>query len=371
MAIQQQEQQAAKTVEPTAPKLTKEQASALAKQTPEQAGIGAFSQYLRRSMPAIKNIASRELNPERLYRMVIAAVSRTPLLAKCTMESILNATQQASELGLTVGSATGEGYFVPYKMNLEPDRNRPARWGYVCQFIPGYRGLISLAFRSGHVKSVRAKSVFQGDKFNYKDGLNFVLEHTPAFDGPRDPKDITFAWCVVELKDGGFLIDVMPRSEIDAVRKRSKASDSGPWVTDFAEMAKKSVTRRCLKYAPMSAEMSKALAADESFESGDVSALAEFDFVDVIDVEPEPVETKTEKVRDKIAPVENEQVGEAWPAGVFGDHDAKLMALGMPYKEASDWNAAGVTEGQVKLALTTGKGDLDKVRAALEQAVQQ
>jgi len=339
--------------------LTATEAAALARQTPQQAGMGNFALYIQRNMPAIKNIASRELNPERLYRMVLACVSRTPLLAQCTIESLLRATLQASELGLAPGSATGEAYMVPFKKKTGDG------WGYEAQLIPGYRGLISLAFRSGHVVSVKADVVYQGDTFKAPTNpLEPQMEHVRNFESELKPENITFAYCVVRLKDGGLVYDVMSRSEVDAVRKRSKASDSGPWVTDFAEMTKKTVTRRCLKYAPMSAEMSKALAADAAAETGDSSALAEFEILPTDEFEQESTTTKTEKVRDKIPAISPEG---SWPEPVFGAHDAKFQALGMEHKEAADWLAAGVTEGQAKLALNAKT--LEGVREQLQQAV--
>jgi len=351
-------------VAPQKPKLSAEQANQLAKQTPQKAGMGNFALYIERNMVQIKNIASRELSPERLYRMVLANVSRTPLLAQCTIESLLRATLQAAELGLAPGSATGEAYLVPFKKNLGT-KQQPI-WGHECQLIPGYRGLIALAFRSGHVTSVKADVVYQGDGFKAPTNpLDPQMEHVRNYDGDLDPKNITFAYCVVRLKDGGLVYDVMSRGEIDAVRARSKSSDSGPWVTDFAEMAKKTVARRCLKYAPMSAEMSKALAADSAAETGDNSVLAEFEMLGTELVEEEPEgQTKTEAIRDKIPEIAPEG---SWPSPVFGTHDAKLQTLGMEHKEAADWAAAGVTEAQAKLALTAN--NIEGVREKLDQAV--
>ena len=338
----------------------------MAKQTPRQAGLGKFALYIERNMPAIRNIASRELNPERLYRMVLASVSRTPALAECTIESLLRSTLQASELGLAPGSATGEAYLVPFKK-----KGDGGGWVSECQLIPGYRGLISLAFRSGHVVSVKADVVYQADKFKAPTNpLDPQMEHVRDFTVAPDPSMITFAYCVVRLKDGGLVYDVMSRSEIDAVRKRSKASDSGPWVTDFAEMAKKTVCRRCLKYAPMSAEMSKALAADAAAETGDTTALAEFEILPPDDaLELPAANAKTEKVRDKIpdAPEATAPEESAWESPVFGDPvDAQLRTMGMPHQEAADWESAGWTAQRMKLALSGAKDDLAKLRETLQ-----
>lgn len=341
-------------------KLSAQEKAQLSIQSPRVAGIGKFALYLQANMGQIRNVAAKHMNPDRLYRIVLACVTRTPALAECTMESILRASGQAAELGLEPGSALGECYLVPYNKNIGTKAN--PQWVKEAQFQPGYRGLISLAFRSGFVKSVRSKVVYQGDKFDYKDGLVLHIEHIPSFDSSREVKDITFFYNVIELKDGGVLADVMTRAEVEAIRKRSKSGEDGPWVTDYAEMGKKTVCKRNMKYAPMSVEMSKALAADVAAETGDPSMLAEFEFIEPPVEDPGP--TKTETVRDKIPAIAPEG---SWPNPVFGAHDAKFQALGMDHKEASDWAAAGVTEGQAKLALNSKT--LEGVREMLNQAV--
>jgi hypothetical protein len=55
----------------------------------------------------------------------------------------------------------------------------------------------------------------------------------------------------------------MDRNDVDAIRRRSRASSAGPWVTDYNEMAKKTVLRRHFKILPMATEdLSRALAMD-------------------------------------------------------------------------------------------------------------
>ncbi len=55
----------------------------------------------------------------------------------------------------------------------------------------------------------------------------------------------------------------MTKPEIDAIRKRSRASGSGPWVTDYAEMARKTVVRRLFKYLPASPEIATAFEKED------------------------------------------------------------------------------------------------------------
>ena len=51
----------------------------------------------------------------------------------------------------------------------------------------------------------------------------------------------------------------MTKADVDAIRKRSKASGSGPWVTDYSEMGKKTVLRRMSKRWPLAPELAGAI----------------------------------------------------------------------------------------------------------------
>jgi recombinational DNA repair protein RecT len=73
---------------------------------------------------------------------------------------------------------------------------------------------------------------------------------------------------VAHFKDGGYQFEVMSLEEIESVRKSSKASESGPWMTHFPEMAKKTVLRRLFKWLPVSIELQHAITLDEQAEVG-------------------------------------------------------------------------------------------------------
>lgn len=132
--------------------------------------------------------------------------------------------------------------------------------------ILGYKGMIDLARRSGEIQDISARAVYEGDFFEYEFGLNEQLKHIPAQDNERTPNKLTHVYMVCHFKDGGHYIDVMTRSQVNAIRSRSKAGSSAysPWSTDYEAMACKTVIRRAFKLLPVSVEAQKAAATDEA-----------------------------------------------------------------------------------------------------------
>lgn len=212
-----------------------------------------------------ENIASRMPShmrhlTDRMVKIALTAAAKNPKILDCSRESVLMSIMQAAELGLEPGGALGEGYLVPY--------------GSTCQFIPGYRGLISLARRSGQIISIEAHLVREGDEFDFSLGLEPTLVHRPKLEA-EELGAIRFVYAVAKIRGGGTQHEVMSKAEIEAIRKRSRASGSGPWVTDYGEMARKTVIRRLFKYLPVSVEMARALEIQAQTESGEFDAANE------------------------------------------------------------------------------------------------
>jgi recombination protein RecT len=235
--------------------------------------VSSVRTLLDRAKGQIQMALPRHMSVDRLIRVALTSVQRTPKLLDCDPKSLLGAIVQSAQLGLEPDGVLGHAYLVPY--------------GKEVQLIPGYKGLVMLARRSGEVSSVDTRVVREGDSFRYQFGLEPKLEHVPA-DGAGDEGEITHAYAVIRLKDGGYQFDVMTRRQIDAVRKRSRAGTSGPWVTDYPEMAKKTVLRRALKLAPMSVEAQQAVALDEMADAGVSQALEHV--VDIAHVEPAAID---------------------------------------------------------------------------------
>jgi recombination protein RecT len=213
-----------------------------------------INQFLEVYKGEIARALPKHMTADRMARIALTECRKTPALLKCKPESLFGAVIQAAQLGLEPGGAMGHAYLIPF--------------GSEVQFIVGYRGMIDLARRSGQIVSLEAHAVYEGDKFECVFGLNSNLTHTPDWDNPNrtKPDALRFVYAVAKLKDGGTQFEVMSRAEIDAIRARSKAGRSGPWVTDYAAMALKTVIRRLFKYLPVSIELAQAVALDEKAE---------------------------------------------------------------------------------------------------------
>lgn len=213
---------------------------------------------LEQNRAAIAQACAKHLDVNRLSRLALTELRKTPDLLQCAPMSVVASVMQAAQLGLELGGPLGRAYLVPYN-NRKTKRKE-------CQLIIGYKGMIDLALRSGMVETVEGYPVFDGDEFDYELGLNRRLRHLPT--GEDDPAKLTHAYAIVRFKGGGVLFTVLTRKAIDAIRRRSPGANRGPWVEHFAEMAVKSAIRRIFKFTPASPELARAIAFEDHAEAG-------------------------------------------------------------------------------------------------------
>ncbi len=207
--------------------------------------------------PEIERALPKAITPDRFTRIVLSAVSNNQALASCTPQSFLGAMMTAAQLGLEPNTPLGQAYLIPF--------NNTKKGVTECTFQLGYKGLLDLAYRSGQISTVTAQAVYANDEFEYELGLEPKLKHIPA---KKDRGDVIAFYGLYKTKDGGYGFEVM---SVDDIRKHaqkySKAYNSGPWQSNFEEMAKKTVLKRVLKYAPMATDFSAAVAADNSIKT--------------------------------------------------------------------------------------------------------
>lgn len=207
-------------------------------------------------MKRIKAVVPAHVKPDRVVRMALLAISQTPDLIECTVESLFMETVNAAALGLEIGKHLGQAYLVPFR----DDGIKKA------QLIIGYRGMIHLCRQSDEIATIAAYVVRQGDEFEFSLGIEDRVHHVPGSD---ITKPIVAVWAKAIFKDKSYHLERMTIAEVNAIRQRSKAANKGPWVTDFAEMAKKTVVRRLCKYLPMTPEAAEAVERNDRVEFGD------------------------------------------------------------------------------------------------------
>lgn len=240
---------------------------------------------LEKLKPQMALALPAHMTADRMARIALTEYRKNPKLLECEPMSVAASVMICAQLGLEIG-VLGQAYLVPYRNNKTG--------GYDCQFILGYKGMIDLARRSGQIISISAHCVYANDEFQYQYGLNEDLKHVPT-----NQKRAEFIACyaVAKLVGGGHQFEVLTKSDIDAIRMKSKAKDSGPWQTDFDEMARKTAIRKLFKYLPASVEMQKAVAYEERVESTDdkaIDLLAEdYDIVDEFFADEKAIETAT------------------------------------------------------------------------------
>lgn len=237
-------------------------------------GPKSITALLAELKPQIQAALPRHMTAERMSRIVLTEMRKVPKLFQCDAKSLLGAVIQAAQLGLEPGSALGHCYLLPF------DNRR--KQIVECQLLLGYRGMIELARRSGQIEMIYAMVVRKEDDFKIEYGLNPHIHHVPdesseELVGTKD--SIRGAYAVAKLRGGGVQFEYLPIKQIEGIRKRSRAANDGPWVTDFEEMCKKTAVRRLFKYLPVSVELqgvvSVATNLDTSVDLGESQGLGE------------------------------------------------------------------------------------------------
>lgn len=210
--------------------------------------------YMKKMAPAMAQALPKHMDIDRLTRLAMTTIRTTPALKDADVGSLLGAVMQAAQLGLEPG-LMGHCYLLPFN-----NKNKGIK---EVQFVIGYKGMIDLARRSGHIKSIYAHAVYSNDEFDYELGLESKLVHKPTMNA--DKGEFVGAYAVAHFKDGGYQFEFMSKADIEKRKGRSKAANSkfSPWTSDYEEMAKKTVVRHMWKYLPISVEVQQQVAYDE------------------------------------------------------------------------------------------------------------
>lgn len=157
-------------------------------------------------------------------------------------------------------------YLVPYGGKVTP--------------IISPEGVIKLLFRTGMVKSVNARAVFHGEEFDYNLGTDTWIKHKKNNVRPTARKDnrgqvaenkaewdaLSYAYAIIELKDGGKTTEVLDKADIMYFRSLSPTGESqyGGWAKFPAAFGRKAALKQAAKFVPKESEVSIILAMDDT-----------------------------------------------------------------------------------------------------------
>lgn len=225
---------------------------------PEAEALRALDAELQRRQDVIESSAASMIDPARLRGVMLSAFTRNPKLFECDPVTVVRSVVEAAQVGLEPTGAIGGAHLVP-RWNSKARRNE-------CTLILDYRGLVTLARRSGEIARVTARVVRESDDFAYQQGTDEWLRHVPAL--VPDPGPYIYVYAVAHFRDGGSQFDVMSAAQIQAHVQRFAPRDReknivGPWVSDPEEMWKKTVLRRLSKLLPLTVEARQVIAFED------------------------------------------------------------------------------------------------------------
>lgn len=234
----------------------------------------SFNLLLKSMAPEFSRALPKHLTVERMMRVALTAYSSSPQLQQCDPMTIIAAIVQSSQLGLEVNTALGEAYIIPYYNGSTKQME--------AQFQMGYKGELALAYRTREYRMIGAYEVYDNDDFVYEYGLDRKCRHIPARKPIGDP---VYYYAVYETINGGKDFIVMSKEQIDdhALKyskslktSMDKGYKSSPWEKDYGAMAKKTVLKVLMNYAPKTIEYATQLAQDGSVKrtiDADMSAI--------------------------------------------------------------------------------------------------
>lgn len=206
--------------------------------------ITVVRQAIDKMAPQFKMALPAHVDVERFVRVTMTAVQNNAELMKADRNTLYSAAMKAAQDGLLPDGR--EGAIVTFAGKA--------------QWMPMVAGIMKKVRNSGEVSTWSVHVVKDGDYFDYELGDEERIVHRPVMKN----RGATIAvYSIVVMKDGERSREVMGIDEVEAIRARSRSGGSGPWKTDFDEMAKKTVIRRHSKRLPMSTDLDGAIHSDD------------------------------------------------------------------------------------------------------------
>lgn len=303
--------------------------------------LKVYQSEIQRALP-------RHMSPDRMARIVTTEIRKAPLLLQCDARSLFGAVISASQLGLEPG-LNGRAFLVPYFNNSSQT--------YECQLIPGWKGLVELANRTGRA-SCWTGAVYEGDQFAYQLGDSPFVKHVPM--GEDDESKLTHVYAIGRVRDSEWpIVEVWTVARV--ARHRDRYNRQGKKHYSYREWemyARKIPLLQVLKYLPSSPELEAAVAISQAAEIG--SQGLTLDGVLGTDYAPpaDPGQTEREEAQEaagapnggEVAPpyVEHEKAAPRpeYPAGGGPAHDELVAMIGRARSQDDLLQAKDVIRGR-------------------------
>lgn len=249
----------------------------------QQTGLAKLKTIL--NAPSVQEQFQNALaeNKDLFVASIIDLYNGDKSLQACQPAQIVSEALKAAVLDLPINRALGFAYIVVYNNKKKvTDADGRTQWVKVPTptFIPGYKGFIQLAMRTGQYKTINADFVYEGE-------LRTVnrLSGEVALDGQKKSDKIVGYFCYFELLNGYSKTLYMSVEDMAKYAKRyapgikqdttvaqliEKAnngivSKSVGWEGNFNDMALKTVIRRVLsKYGYLSIKMQNAISDEDN-----------------------------------------------------------------------------------------------------------
>jgi len=207
-------------------------------------------EFLQKAEPKFVNAPVGILfDQEQSYALqLFAANSYLEKVARGNPLSLLHAMSNVASIGLSLNPAKKQAYLVP-------------RGGKIC-LDPSYMGMCDLAIQSGTLEFVQAKAVYAEDVYT-NNGVDDKPSHT--FNAFKDRGAVVGFYCVAKTVTGAYLTNEMSKVETDAIMMRSESGKKkmGPWISDYIQMALKTVIRQAFKTWPKTEKLDRMAQAIE------------------------------------------------------------------------------------------------------------
>jgi recombination protein RecT len=223
-----------------------------------------IGQVLNKAKGALALALPKHMDVDRMARIALTTIRRNADLLKCDANSLAAAILEAASLGLEIDSR-GLAYLVPY--------------GGEATLIPGYKGLMQLAYRSGKIANIYADVVFKreveagnvsitlGDTRTIRHDFDILKSAELRAESPQNPP--VAAYAVAVFHDGHRHFEFVDAAEVEKRKGASKAAAKGfLWNKWIEEAWKKTAIRKLCKYLDASPELHRAVSLDEQADAG-------------------------------------------------------------------------------------------------------